>query len=70
MSPQSSRSKDKPSKKSAEAGSSAYYLLPLVCSLAYSLTLKMEETCSFETSIDFRLTTQSSSQEDIALDNH
>jgi hypothetical protein len=32
-------------------------LFRLLCCLAYSSTLKMEATCSFETSVDFKHTT-------------
>jgi hypothetical protein len=42
----------------------------LVSSLAYSLTLKMEVTCSSETSVDFQQTMQSYLSEDRILHNH
>jgi hypothetical protein len=49
----------------------AYRLLPhsftLVSYLAYSSTLKMEATCSSETSVDFQRTTHHYIPEDIIL---
>jgi hypothetical protein len=42
----------------------------LVSYLVYSLTLKTEATCSFETSIDFYRTTRRYILEDINLHNH
>jgi hypothetical protein len=42
----------------------------LVSYLTYTTTLKMEEKCSSETSVDFQETTQRYISEDIALHNH
>jgi hypothetical protein len=62
ISPPSSESKNKPSKK-PPALSLAY------CS-AYFSTLKMEAICSSETSVDFQRTTQRYIPEDSTLHNH
>jgi hypothetical protein len=42
----------------------------LVSCLAYSLILKMEATCSSETSVDFQWTTQYYIPQDKTLHNH
>jgi hypothetical protein len=42
----------------------------LVSCLAYSSTLKMEETCPSETLVDFQQTTQCYIPEDRSLHNH
>jgi hypothetical protein len=42
----------------------------LVSCLVYFLTLKMEATCSFETSVDVQRTTRRYIQEDITLHDH
>jgi hypothetical protein len=42
----------------------------LVSCLAYTLTLKMEATCSLETSVDFQRTTWCYIPEDSTLHNH
>jgi hypothetical protein len=44
--------------------------LMLVSSLAYSSTLKMEETCQTETSVDFQRITRCYIPEDRSLHNH
>jgi hypothetical protein len=71
MSPPSSRSRNKPSKKLVWKQVASRALLaasftPLSC-LAYFLTLKMETTCSSETSVDFQWTTQHYIREDRTL---
>jgi hypothetical protein len=70
MSSPSSGLKNKPSKKPALAGnkqSQASYCFMLVSCLVYSLTLKMQGTCSPQTSDDFRWTTQRHTPEDKIL---
>jgi hypothetical protein len=61
------------SKVNRRFGGNQRSLLPfftLVSCSAYSLTLKMEETYSSETSVDFQLTTRRYIPEDSALHNH
>jgi hypothetical protein len=46
------------------------FAFTLVSCSAYSLALKMEATCSSETSVDFQQTTQHYIPEDSTLHNH
>jgi hypothetical protein len=62
MSPPPSGSKNKPHKKPAWSKQQAL--------MAYSLTLKMEATCSSKTSVDFQWTILHYIPEDRTLDNH
>jgi hypothetical protein len=63
--PPSSRSKKKRSKKPAKLAT----CFMLVSSLAYSSALKMEATCSSETSVDFQRTMRSYIPEGRTLHN-
>jgi hypothetical protein len=72
MSPPSSESKNKYSRNEREGGSSAELAtcFALVSWLTYFSTLRMEATCSSETSVDFQRTTRRYIPEDRTLHNH
>jgi hypothetical protein len=66
-SPPSSGSKNKPSNKPAWKQAASRVLVSF---RTYSSTLKMEATCSSETSVDFQRSTPNYIRENITLHNH